>query len=79
MKTADVYDYYTPKTRFPALITPIWKEKQDSQGEHVLGIGFDLNPIDDPNIDFRVKLNMKPLEVVFNMILVNRISTCPLL
>ena len=77
MKTAGVYDYYTPNTRFPALISPVATEEQET--DHVLGIGFDLNPIDDSNIDLRVKLQMQPLEIILNMLLVNRISTYLLL
>jgi hypothetical protein len=61
---------YTPNTKFVELIAPA--NKGDT--EDFFSMILDSNPLDKPGVDYNVSLEMRPLQVVYNMALLDKIG-----
>jgi hypothetical protein len=55
----------------------LWQERGGSEEDNFLEIKFDQHPLDNPNVDLRLGLDMKSLNIYLNMSCVNKIGTHP--
>ena len=84
--TVDLYDRYTPDTKFPCLLQPIanasssrWNDRLRSQdgtasASEFLSLSVEHHPVDRSEIDARVNMNMKPLNVFLSRPFLERVG-----
>jgi vacuolar protein sorting-associated protein 13A/C len=65
--TVKVVDHFTPNTSFPNIV------EQINPGEDMLSGLFDIKPIDNKNLDYRVAIGMEPINVVLPKQLLDRV------
>jgi hypothetical protein len=53
----------------------LWQQLAGSEEENFLVIKFDQHPLDNPNVDLRLGLDMKSLNIYLNMSCVNKIGS----
>ncbi len=76
-QSAEVLESCTLNSRFPRLISPARKQSNipgDDGEDTFLEVTVDKSPLDNPNVDLRLALKMKSLDIYLNMFCVQQIG-----